>query len=87
MAKNRLFVNGGNILRNNILDTSDHFKNNLIMLLDPQNMGLDTLIVELCAILAEIWRNIHVPVMASLICIKMVCGTFCQLFNIADRFL
>ena len=25
--------------------------------------------------------------MASLICIKMVCGTFCQLFNIANRFL
>ena len=31
------------------------------MLLDPQNMGLDTLIVELCALLAEIWRNIHFP--------------------------
>ena len=50
-------------------------------------MGLDTLIVELCALLAEIWQNIHFPVMASLICIKMVCGTFCQLFNIADQFL
>ena len=25
--------------------------------------------------------------MASLICIKMVCGTFCRLFNIANRFL
>ena len=35
------------------------------MLLDPQNMGLDTLIVELCALLAEIWRNIHFLVMAS----------------------
>ena len=44
-------------------------------------MGLDTLIVEICALLAEIWRNVHFPVMASLICIKMVCGTFCQLFN------
>ena len=67
-------------------DTSDHFKNSFVMLLDPQNMGLDTLIVELCALLAEIWRNIHFPVMASLICIKMVGGTFCQLFNIANRF-
>ena len=57
------------------------------MILDPQNMGLDTLIVELCALLAEIWRNIHFPVMASLICIKMVCGTYCLLFNIANRFL
>ena len=50
-------------------------------------MGLDTLSVELCALLAEIWQNIHFPVMASLICIKMVCGTFCQFFNIANRFL
>ena len=46
------------------------------MILDPQNMGLDSLIVELCALLAEIWRNIHIPVMASLICIKMVVGHF-----------
>ena len=57
------------------------------MILDPQNMGLDTLGVELCALLAEIWRNIHFPVMASLICPKMVCGTFCQFFSIANRFL
>ena len=57
------------------------------MILDPQNMVLDALIVELCALLAEIWRNIHFPVMASLICIKTVCGTFCQLFNIANRIL
>ena len=61
-----------------LLETSDHFKNSFIMILDPQNMGLDTLIVELCALLPEIWRNIHFPVMASLICIKMVCGTFWQ---------
>ena len=49
-------------------------------------MGLATLIVELCALLAEIWRNVHYPVMASLICIKMVCGTFEQLFNIEFNF-
>ena len=55
------------------------------MILDLQNMGLDTLIVELCALLAEIWRNLHFPVMASLICIKKVC-TFCQFFNIVNRF-
>ena len=48
------------------------------MILDPQNMGLDTLIVELCALLADIWRNIFFPVMASLICIQMLCGTFLQ---------
>ena len=57
------------------------------MLLDPQNMGLDTLIVELCALLAEIWQNIHFSVMESLICITMVFATFCQFFNIANRFL
>ena len=57
------------------------------MILDLQNMGLDTLIVELCELLAEIWRDIYFPVMATLICIKTVCGTFCQLFNIANRFL
>ena len=66
-----------------MLDTSDQFKNSFIMILNPQNMGLDTLIVEVCALLAEIWRNIHFPVMASLICIKMVSGTFCQYFNIS----
>ena len=50
-------------------------------------MGSDTLIVELCALLAEIWPNIHFPEMASLICMKMVRGTFSQLFSIANRFL
>ena len=57
------------------------------MIVDPLNMGLDSLIVEPCALLDEIWPNIDFPVMASLICIKMVCGTFCQFFNIANRFL
>ena len=70
-----------------MLDTSDHFKNSFIMFLDLQNIGLDNLIVEICALLAEIWRNIHFSVMASLICIKMVRGTFCQLFNMTNRFL
>ena len=37
------------------------------MILDPQNMGSDTLIVELCALFAEIWLNMHFQVMASLI--------------------
>ena len=70
-----------------MLVKSDHFKDSFIMIIYLQNMGLDTLIVELCALLVEIWRNIHFPVMASLICIKMVCGTFYQVFNIANRFL
>ena len=46
------------------------------MILDPQNMGLDTLIADLCELLTDIWQNIHFPVMASLICIKMVSVTF-----------
>ena len=50
-------------------------------------MGLETLIVELCTLLAEMWQNIHFPAMASLICIKIVYGTFCQHFNTANRFL
>ena len=52
------------ILDQHLLDTSDNFKNYFIMILDPQNMGLDTLIVDLCALLTEIWRNILPPVMA-----------------------
>ena len=50
-------------------------------------MRLDILIVEVCALSAKIWRNIYFSLMASLICIKKVWGTFCQLFNIASRFL
>ena len=57
------------------------------MLFDPQNMGLDTLFVQLSAILAEIWRIVDFSVMAALICIKMTRGTSGQLFNIAHRFL
>ena len=69
------------------LSCVSHINNSFIMRLDPQNMGLDTSSVEISALWAEIWRNIHFPVMAALICIKMVCGTFWQLFNIANRFL
>ena len=46
-------------------------------------MGVDTLFVTLSVILSELYLNIHF----SLICIKMVLGTFFQLVNIANRFL
>ena len=49
------------------MDISDHVKNSFIMFVDPQNMGLDTLFVQLSAILAEIYLNIHFSVMAALI--------------------
>ena len=69
------------------MDLSHHIKNSVIMLADPQNMGVDTLFVQLSAILVEIWRKVDYSVMAALICIKMIRGTFCQLVNIAHRFL
>ena len=50
-------------------------------------MGVDTLFVPLSVILTELYLNIHFSVMAALICIKMVLGTFFQLVNIANRFL
>ena len=53
----------------------------------PHNMGVDTLFVQLSALLTEIWPTNEFSVMAALICIKIVRGTFCQLVNIANRFL
>ena len=50
-------------------------------------MGVDTLFVQLSALLTEIWPTNEFSVMAALICIKIVRGTFCQLVNIANRFL
>ena len=49
-------------------------------------MGVDTLFVPLSVILSELYLNIHFSVMAALICIKIVLGTFFQLVNIANRF-
>ena len=53
----------------------------------PHNMGVDTLFVQLSSLLTEIWPTNEFSVMAALICIKIVRGTFCQLVNIANRFL
>ena len=54
----------------------------------PHNMGVDTLFVQLSSLLTEIWpTNDFFSVMAALICIQIVRGTFCQLVNIANRFL
>jgi hypothetical protein len=50
-------------------------------------MGLDTLFVQLSALLAEISRETDLSVMATLICIKMARGTSGQFVNIAIRFL
>ena len=57
------------------------------IVIDPQNVGVDTLIVLLSVILSDPKLNIHFSVMAAQICINMARGTFFQLGNIADRFL
>ena len=49
-------------------------------------MGVDTLFVPLFVILTELYLSINFSVMAALICIKMVVGTFFQLVNIANGF-
>ena len=53
----------------------------------PHNMGVGTLFVQLSLLLTEIWPTNEFSIMAALICIKIVRGTFCQLVNIANRFL
>ena len=53
----------------------------------PHNMGVDTLFGQLSSLLTEIWPTNEFSVMAALICIQIVRGTFCQLVNIANRFL
>jgi hypothetical protein len=48
--------NGGtNLHILHVKDTYGHFKTGLIMMFDPQNMGLETIFVQLSVILAEIW--------------------------------
>ena len=53
----------------------------------PHNMGVDILFVQLSSLLTDILPTNDFSVMAALICIKNVRGTFCQLVNIANRFL
>jgi hypothetical protein len=57
MVKNIFFGNGGsNLLILHVKDTCGrHFKTGLIMIFDPQNMGLETMFFQLSVILAEIW--------------------------------
>jgi hypothetical protein len=62
--------------------------NGFDMIFDPRNMVLDPLIIILVsAILAEIWWIIDSTGMATLICIKMICGTSSRLFNKSIVFL
>ena len=60
-----MMINGsvsGSVIANNdyltgikmTRDTCGHFKNSFIVIFNPQNMSLDTLFVQLSAILAEI---------------------------------
>ena len=66
---------------------SSHFINGISIIAAPHNMGVDTLFVPLSSLLTDIWPKNECSVMAALICIKMVRGTFYQLVNIANRFL
>ena len=66
---------------------SSHFINGISLISAPHNMGADTWFVQLSSLLTDIWPKNECSVMAELICIKMVRGTFCQLVNIANRFL
>ena len=53
--KGNVFGNGGANLHNSYtMETCGHSVNSFIMFFDPHNMGLDTLIVHLSAILVEI---------------------------------
>ena len=56
------------------------------MISDPQNMGLDTVFVLLSAKLAALEQKADFPVMAVLICIKNIRGTFCCNVNKAIHF-
>ena len=47
-----------------------------MMTTDHANIGLDTVFVQLCAILAEIVKQFF-SIMAALICIKIILGPFC----------
>ena len=49
-------------------------------------MGVDTIIVTLSVVFIELHLNLQFSVMAAQISIHMVCGTFSQLVNIANRF-
>ena len=61
--------------------------NGFSIILAPHNMGVDTSFVELSSLLTEICPEKDFSVMAALICIKRVLGTFCGRVNIANRFL
>ena len=54
------------------------------MILDPQNIGLDTLIIELCAILAKIWQKY---IFSSNGVTNLHKNGMWDIFNIANRFL
>ena len=53
----------------------------------PSKHGLDTILVELSVKLVELYWEIDISVMAALICIKMIHGTFFDFVNTANRFL
>ena len=61
--------------------------NGISIISASHNMGVDTFFVQLSSLFMEICPKNDFSVMAALICINMVRGTFCRLVNIANRFL
>ena len=57
------------------MDAEDYLKNSFIVIFDPQNMGLDTIFVQLFTTLVEIWPNIVFGVMVAKEPILIVFGT------------
>jgi len=59
--------------------------NVFIIIVNPENMGIETFFVQIYTLLAKIQPKTSFSVMA--ICIIDIHGKFSQLFNIANRFL
>jgi len=57
-------------------DSSIHFLNAFIIIFIPENMGIETFFVKIYALLAKIQPKTFFSVMAALICIKVIHGTF-----------
>ena len=48
-------------------NTCSNFRNGLLMIVDPEIMHLNTLFVQLCAILAKMYKTIDFTIMVALI--------------------
>lgn len=66
MVKHRFFGNGvTNLHISNAKDTCGHLKTGLIMIFDPQNMGLETILFQLSVNNGGDMVNNSFPIMAG----------------------